>query len=129
MAKLQKSMNAAVIISEFSHVFCCGLPAFFSLLSLLSGIGMTTIMPAALENFHHTIHDWEVPMLMGSGVILVLGWVLHQFSKKMDCATDGCSHPPCGPVKTRSNKLLLFATILYAGNVIFYLAFHAGHVQ
>lgn len=126
MAKLQKPLNAIVVLSELSHIFCCGLPAFFSFLSLLSGLGVTVLMPSTFENFHHFMHDWEIPMLMISGLILVLGWVLHKIARNMDCVSEGCAHPPCGPIKKKSNKILVFATILYLGNLVFFILFHSG---
>ncbi|MAQ70953.1 MAG: hypothetical protein CL565_02045 [Alphaproteobacteria bacterium] len=125
MAKLQKPINAIVVLSELSHIFCCGLPALFSFLSLLSGLGVSALMPSSFETLHHFMHEWEVPMLMVSGFILVVGWVLHKISKNMDCVSDGCAHPPCGPVKKKSNKVLVFATLLYLGNLVFYTTFHS----
>lgn len=126
MQKLQKSMAGAIILSEISHVFCCGLPSVFAVLSLLSGLGMVTIMPSALEHIHHVLHHYEIPMIVVSGLILISGYVLHYISEKLNCVDTGCHHPPCEPKKVRTDKVLIVATVLYLVNLVVYVVFHSG---
>lgn len=124
MNRLQSAINWVMITSGVSHVFCCGIPVVFSLLSLLSGMGMVMTMPFAFEHLHGVMHDYEIPMLIASGCILALGWGLHAIALKVDCRDTGCGHEPCGPKKKRSSKMLIVATLLFVFNVIVYAVFH-----
>ncbi len=126
MKKIQKSLYTAIIVSETSHVFCCVLPTIFSVLSLLAGLGMVTVVPLWLQNIHETLHDWEVPLIVTSGVVVALGWALHSYSNKIDCHDTGCKHGPCGPAKKKTHVILQVATVLFLINVSVYLVLHRG---
>ncbi len=126
MQRIQKAIYWAILTSETSHVFCCVLPTVLSLLSLLAGIGMVTVLPAGLLEFHEIMHRWEVPMIAASGVILLLGWGLNAWSRRLDCHDTGCCHEPCGPKKNHAFKVLVAASILFVFNVTVYALFHAG---
>ena len=111
MQKIQNIIYWACMTTQLSHFFCCGLPMVFSVLSLITGLGLITAMPAELEFLHHIIHDYEVPMIVTSGFIVLAGWMLHYIAYRMDCRSTGCAHEPCGPKKKRSGKVLMIATI------------------
>lgn len=125
MERIRKSLFWALVLSETSHVFCCVLPTVFTALSFLAGLGMVS-MPAFLIEFHEAIHEWEIPIIAFSGAILVLGWVLHWYSLKIDCHDTGCCHPPCTPVKRRSATIMKIATVLFVANVLIYGVVHRG---
>jgi cytochrome b subunit of formate dehydrogenase len=127
MQKLQSFIYWACVTSEISHVFCCGLPMVFSVLSLLSGVGLITVMPAGLVTIHEALHAYEIPMIATSGVIILLGWALHYIAYRMDCRSTGCVHEPCKPKKKRSAKVLVVATALFVLNVSGYVLLHHGH--
>ena len=112
------------VTSEISHFFCCGLPIVFSVLSLLSGLGLVASMPAGIYALHELTHAYEVPMIMMSGLIIVMGWGLHYIAYRIDCHNTGCVHGPCAPKKKRSGKVLLIATVLFTLNVIGYITLH-----
>ena len=124
MERIQKTIFWAVLASEFSHIFCCVLPAVVSLLSLMAGLGIFTVMPSGLVTLHELIHTWEVPMIIGSAVILATGWGLHALSVKLDCHNTGCVHEPCTPKKKKSSRLLMVATALFAINISIYAFLH-----
>ncbi len=124
--RIQKSLAVAIIASETSHIFCCVLPTAFSILSLLSGFGLVAAMPAGLEVLHEALHQWEIPMILMSGMIVALGWGAHYLAVKMDCSNTGCCHEPCGPKKRKSGNVLKVATYLFAFNVGVFLFFHHG---
>lgn len=124
MQSIQTVINWFCLTTEISHFFCCGLPILFSILSLLSSAGLVATMPAGLEHIHHLTHDYEVSIIMISGVILAMGWGLHYIAYRIDCRTTGCAHAPCAPKKRRSGKVLMIATILFALNLIGYFALH-----
>lgn len=126
MQSLQKVITSSILLSEISHVFCCGLPTLFSLLSLLSVLGVATVMPAAFVEFHELMHVYEVPMIVFSAVMITLGWALHMVSRAIDCRSHGCGHPPCAPEKTSSTRLLVIATTLFAINILAYAVIHQG---
>ena len=124
MQRIQTVINWFCLTSEISHFFCCGLPIIFSILSLLSTAGLTAAMPSGLEHIHHLTHDYEVPMIIGSAVILAMGWGLHYIAYLIDCRTTGCVHVPCAPKKKRSGKVLIIATMLFSFNLIAYFSLH-----
>ena len=124
--KLNTTLYWTIIASEFGHIFCCVLPTVFSILSLMSGLGMISVMPMWLQSVHALIHAWEIPMIITSGVLLALGWGLYAYSKKIDCHDTGCEHEPCTPKKNMSHTLLKIATILFLINVTVFFVFHRG---
>lgn len=126
MKKLKKTLYFALIASEASHIFCCVLPTVFSILSLLAGLGMVGAVPLWMQGVHDLMHSWEVPVILFSGVIILLGWAIHYYSERIDCHDHGCSHGPCGPSKAKSSLILKVATILFLINILIYGIFHRG---
>ncbi len=124
MERHQNKLFWALVITETSHVFCCVLPTVFSVLGLLTGLGLVSAMPMGLDFIHEFLHRWELPMVMTSGVILVLGWGLYLYSRKIDCHDSGCHHGPCEGIKKRTGLILKIATLLFVANVTIYGAFH-----
>ena len=122
--KVQKALGWAIILSETSHVFCCALPVIVSTLSLLSVIGVISAAPAVLTSFHEVMHDYEMPLIIFSAVILALGWGLHFISRKLDCHSTGCCDEPCEPKKDKTSRILKIATGLFLFNLIVYTAIH-----
>jgi hypothetical protein len=127
MQRIQKALGWAILASETSHVFCCVLPTLAGLFSLLSGLGVIGVLPAGIMEFHHIMHRWEIPMIVASGVILALGWVLYVISQRIDCHDTGCIHGACAPKKNRTAKILKIATVLFVVNTSIWLSFHAGY--
>lgn len=121
--RVRKGLFWALVLSETSHVFCCVLPTLFTALGFLAGLGMITI-PAFLMRFHDSLHAWEVPMMVVSGLILGLGWILHLYSLRIDCHDTGCAHPPCSPSKRRSAVVMKIATVLFIANILIYGLVH-----
>ena len=125
MQKIQSTTFWTIIASEVTHIFCCVLPTIVSILSLLSGMGLITTMPGWLGSFHEVMHEWEVPVIIGSGILLALGWVLYAISRRIDCLTDAdCHHEPCAPKKKHASRILMIATVLFVTNSTVYFVFH-----
>ena len=124
MQRLQMLTKWMAITSEISHFFCCGIPIVFSLLSLLASMGAIAFIPAEVNFLHEIMHDYEVPMIAVSALVLLLGWGLHFYAKKIDCRSTGCVHEPCAPKKKKSSKILFIATILFAVNLTGYFLLH-----
>lgn len=124
MKKVQNLFSWVVIFSEVSHVFCCVLPTIFSVMTLLVGLGMIGAVPVWMGGLHAMMHGYEIPIMMASGVIVLLGWGLQYISNKLDCHDTGCGHGACTPQKKRSESILKIATILFLMNVAVYIAVH-----
>jgi len=125
MQKIQKTIFWTILASETTHVFCCVLPTIVSIMSLMSGMGLIAAMPGWLDHFHELMHGWELPIILGSGLLLILGWVLYAISRRIDCRTDGdCHHEPCAPKKKHASRILMIATILFVVNTAIYVFVH-----
>lgn len=130
MEKMRKGILFGVVASESIHIFCCVLPTIFSIMSLLAGMGMIAVMPGFIEDMHHMIHDYEIPMIIASGVILAIGWALYTWSTRMNCSEEKgstCCHEPCAPKKDRTKIVMMIATVLFIVNVSVYFGFHRAN--
>lgn len=126
-SKIKNTLIFAVIATELSHVFCCVLPTVFSILSLLAGLGLIGVVPAWLDSAHGHIHNWELPIIITSGIIVILGWAIHWHTEKVKCYQDGgCTHKPCDTKKKTASRVLIVATLLFVVNVTIYMVFHQG---
>jgi hypothetical protein len=117
MQNFNRLLAGLCITAELSHFFCCGIPLVFSLLGLLSNLGFMATMPGGLEEIHHFTHDLEMPIMIMSGMILLLGWAFHLIASQLDCRSTGCGHEPCKPKKKRSYTFLVIATVLFVLNI------------
>ena len=125
MQSLNRFITVTSVASEVTHMFCCGIPMIFSVLSFLTSAGLMASMPSSLEHIHHVMHDYEIPMIAISALLITTGWVFHYISKAIDCRKDGdCSHAPCSTKKKRSSKILMLATFLFILNVTGYFLLH-----
>jgi hypothetical protein len=124
----QSAIVWAVIVSEISHIFCCVLPTIFTVMSLMTNLGMISTMPVWFAGIHTVMHAWEFPIVVASGLTLAIGWVLHYLSLKEPCETAGCTKPhvPCAPRKNKMKIFLIVATVLFAVNVFVFLVIHRG---
>lgn len=126
MERMQKSVFWTIVVTEMSHLFCCVLPTIFSVAAFLAGLGLVGAMPAGFETLHHLLHQWEIPLIVFSGVAIALGWAIDLRARKMDCHDTGCVHEPCGTRKYKAHKVLMIASGLFLFNVIIYFALHQG---
>ena len=124
--KAQGMFSWLVIASEVSHVFCCVLPSVFSILTILVGMGVLGAMPLWMDGFHEIMHNYEIPLMVMSGTVVLLGWALHLIAKKIDCRDTGCSHGGCSSGKRKSLRILKIATILFVANIAIYASLHKG---
>lgn len=123
--KVEKRIFTAILVSELSHLFCCILPTIISAMSLLSGLGLITTMPGILITVHEALHDWELHLITFSALIVVFGWGLVLYNKKIgSCYETGCSHGPCEPRKNTARNILIAASALFIINLAVYLFIH-----
>lgn len=126
MERMQKSVFWAILVTETSHLFCCVLPTLFSVAAFLAGLGLIGAIPAGLETLHHFIHEWEIPLIVFSGVTIALGWAIDLRARRVDCHDTGCYHEPCGTRKYKAHKVLVIASALFLFNIVIYFALHQG---
>ena len=131
MERYRKTLLAAILISETSHIFCCVLPTVFSIVSVLSGIGIISTLPTGWRHVHDMLHHYEVPMIIFSAIVLALGWGMHWYTEHMGPHEQHkhCCDGHCGPKGAKKNNIhtiLKIATILFFVNVTIYLVFHRG---
>ena len=124
MQKITSFLSGTVILSQLTHIFCCGLPFLVSFLSFFSILGISTTLPAMFLELHDMLHIWELPILIFSGAMVAFGWGLHVLSMRLDCRSTGCGHEPCGPKKGRSALVLQLASVLFLINCVAYFMFH-----
>lgn len=124
MQRLQDTIFWTIMASQATHLFCCVLPTVISLLSLLGGAGLLTLLPPGFPALHETLHAYEVPLLLFSGAALLIGWGLHRLSVRLDCHSTGCAHGPCGPKKKNASLALKIASLLFFVNIVIYTVFH-----
>lgn len=125
MSFFQKYFGWAVLVSELSHVFCCVIPTLVTILSVLANIGLFAMSPDGfLMSIHDAMHTYEIPVILFSGVMVLLGWLAHLSSRKVDCHNTGCAHPPCEPQKNTNGKILTIATLLFIVNLVIYAGVH-----
>ena len=121
---IQKNFSWAVVASELSHVFCCVIPTLVTVMTVLVNVGLLGALPVTLMNIHNILHDFEVPIIIFSAVMVVLGWGIHHIMFRVDCHDTGCVHPPCNPQKVRNSRILTFATVLLCFNLVIYFGIH-----
>lgn len=125
MQGFHKHLGWAVLASELSHVFCCVIPTLVTILSAFANVGLFIISPdGVLMHIHNAMHTYEIPVIVFSGAMVVLGWVAHFLTKDVDCHSTGCCHEPCTPQKSKNSKVLLIATLLFAVNIAIYFGVH-----
>lgn len=120
----QKNFGWAVLVSEFGHVFCCVLPTVFTVLGFAANIGLIGAAPIGLVALHEAMHHYEVPIIIFSGVMVALGWMVHAASLRVDCHDTGCVHVPCDRTKRRNSRILAVASALFLVNLGIYLFVH-----
>ena len=124
MENLRRHFGWAVLVSELGHVFCCVLPTIFTVLSFAANIGLIGMSPGWMLELHAQIHSYEVPIIIFSGSILVIGWVADSLSHKVDCHDTGCGHSACDKEKSRNHKIMIIASCLFAINLFIYIVVH-----
>ncbi len=124
MKKTRQIAAYLALATEVSHVFCCVIPSVFSIMTMMVGLGILGAVPVGMVQFHDLMHGWEIPIIMTSGALLILGWALHIISEKLDCHSTGCAHEPCTPKKKKTSKILKIATFLFIVNVGIYTFVH-----
>ena len=121
MTRIQSTAAAVSLLAELSHIFCCGLPVLVAVLSVGSQIGLG----GGFLAFHALVHNYEVMILAGSGLLLALGLALHYVSFRINCRATGCAHDDCEPVKFRVGWIFAIALVLYCANIAFFVL--SGH--
>lgn len=121
MEKLRRHIVWLVIASEMSHLFCCILPTLAAVLSLAVGVGL---LPAGFTKLHDVIHGYEIPIIIFSATLLLLGWWAYWLATKTDCHALGHDEHACHKTTDRSKVYLLMGTVLFFVNLVVYFSLH-----
>ncbi len=122
MTKLRRTANFVSLAAELSHVFCCGIPMLVAILSAGTQLGLG----GGFLFLHDILHGYEVPIFVGSGLLLLVGFGLHYLSFFLDCRETGCVHSDCSPKKFKVGWIFSVALVLFAANLAFYLLSNHG---
>lgn len=126
--KLQRNIALTIIMAESTHIFCCVLPTVVTVLALLSSLGAVTQVPVFMLDLHEILHAYEVPVIVFSGVMLVLGWVMYGVSRQIECQKQHCEphETVCASRKNNTGLILTVASVLFVVNVTVYFTLHRG---
>ncbi len=112
--------NKADLLSLCSHLVCCGVPTFASLLSLLSTASLTGSL--AVTELTQWAERWHGAAFAFSTVMVLVAIGSYYAARKRDCVQEGhCAHEPCAPKKMNSGRMLAVSLCLYALNVLVFL--------
>lgn len=107
-----------IIVGCAMHIFCCGLPLLLSITSLTNVFGVSSLSVFEIEWFE-AVEDY---VLILSGMLLFVTYLINRLSKKLDCSKDDfCTHPPCIEKKNISSYMFKIAVILYLLNIMTFL--------
>jgi len=121
MEKLRRNIVWLVVASEVSHLFCCILPTLAAVLSLAVGVGL---LPTGFTALHNIIHGYEIPIIIFSAAMLVLGWWAYWLATKTDCHALGHDEHACHRTTDRSKLYLIIGTVLFLINLTVYFTLH-----
>lgn len=122
MQRIAHAAQHANLAALLSHVFCCGLPAVMNIIALTAGAGALTAVAPWVGDIHLFMHQFELPLLVFSGLALLVGVLAQWVSARRDCGVQTCGHSSCVPKKKPARWVLLVASLLFLGNLGFYLA-------
>lgn len=101
------------------HVICCGVPLILSITSLAALLGVSG--GGIID--HVWFEQYELGLMIMSGVVLLCAVVAHYVSKRINCLEDGvCVHEPCEPKKNMAGRVLLVSSAIYAMNLMLFVA-------
>ncbi len=126
---LHRNIGIALILAESTHVFCCVLPTVVTILSLMASAGAILPIPLFLLDIHEFLHAYEMPMILFSGVVLLMGWGLYLASRATTCEKPHCGphETVCAGKKDRTRLVLGIASVLFVMNLTVYITLHRGN--
>ena len=116
----RRGLGWAVLASELGHVFCCILPTFFSLFSFAANIGLIGGAPGFLAVVHEIIHRYELPVILFSGFMVGVGWLVYWGSRRLRV----CGDAMCAKGARHNRLILVIATGLFTVNVFIFAVVH-----
>jgi hypothetical protein len=127
-SNVQRNIALAVILAESTHIFCCVLPTVVTLFSILASFGVIAQAPIFMLDIHEALHAYEIPVIVFSGIMLVLGWVFYVVSRRIECQKSHCEphETVCGPQKNSARTVLILASLIFTMNIVVYTTVHIG---
>lgn len=119
-----RSLGWAVLVSELGHVFCCVLPTLFTILSFGANVGLIGEAPGFLTVLHEQIHHYEIPIILFSGGMVAVGWVIYIVGLHFVAGHRDCGGFACEKGAVRNRIILIVASFLFAVNVFIFAFVH-----
>jgi hypothetical protein len=110
------------ILSSFSTLVCCALPA--ALVSIGAGAALASVVTAVPQLVWLSEH--KIPLFAFAGVILALSGVSAYRNRKAPCPVDPIQARSCMRLRRWSASIFYFAAAIYV--IGFFFAFVASHI-
>ena len=104
-----------LVLGCVTHLLCCGVPFFLSLITLFSSLGLSSIYFFDISWFE-TIE----PFLLILTTLMIIFFIFTEFNfRKLDCVKKGeCDESPCHPKKKIINLNLNISLVIYFINLV-----------
>ncbi|MFT6106976.1 MAG: hypothetical protein ACJA0S_001403 [Rickettsiales bacterium] len=112
-----------IIGCSLMHIFCCGIPLLATIIGLGTNLGFIT--RGVLENpLFESFEKFEIEILLLSGLMLVLAFILKLKADKMNCCEKE-ERNFCAKNEKMNNCFLKISSGLYLFSI---LTFASGHL-
>lgn len=114
---LNRAANVGVLVVEFSHIICCALP----MMMVFLGTGAQITIGGTLLFSHEAIHHYEIPLFIGSALLLLIGFLLQNLHWFRFARPESCDGDSCRDNTLKMSIALKVALFIFVGNLVFYL--------
>jgi hypothetical protein len=111
------ALEVLTILSSFSTLLCCALPAL--LVSLGAGAALASVVAAVPQLVW--ISEHKIPLFAFAGLMLVVSGASMYRNRKSPCPADPMQAKSCMRVRVWSARVFYFSTAIYA--IGFFFAF------
>jgi hypothetical protein len=115
-------LEILTILSSFSTLVCCALPA--ALVSIGAGVALASVVTAVPQLVWFSEH--KIPLFAFAGLMLVLSGVSTYHNRNAPCPTDPARARSCMRLRRWSARMFYFSAVLYV--IGFFFAFLLSRV-
>jgi hypothetical protein len=117
------ALEVLTILSSFSTLVCCALPAL--LISLGAGAVLASLVTAVPQLVW--ISEHKIPLFAFAGFMLVLSGISSYRNRNAPCPTDPAQAKSCLRMRQWSARVFYLSTVLYV--IGFFFAFLASRIS
>ena len=110
-------LEALTILSSFSTLLCCALPAL--LVSIGAGAALASVIAAVPQLVWLSVH--KIPLFAFAGIMLVVSGISAYRNRHAPCPADPAQAASCIRLRHWSTRIFYFSAVLYA--IGFFFAF------